>query len=229
MAARLGGACPLGDGRLGPGRGRHQGHGVSRRRRRIPHTCGTGDGVRRGRRRPRAGPGRAGPRPVPAALSRHRHRHRHCHCHRHRHRHRHQECPCPGGVRHVCGAERCGEGDGGSSAPGRLPLCPAEFTQAGRQQLRVHAAAVRPARPGRRAGLGGRADHRDRQRSGHLRRVRRRTGWLPAAGLGGLPRAGRDCAGPGGEPTGPQQHRLASAAGDLRAVRDADPGRGRPL
>jgi hypothetical protein len=39
----------------------------------------------------------------------------------------------------------------------------------------------------------------------------------------------RDRARPGGVQAGPQQHRLAPPAGDLRAHRHPDPGRGRPV
>ena len=72
-------------------------------------------------------------------------------------------------------------------------------------------------------------DHGDRHRSGHLRRASTAGGRLPASGRRGLDGPGRDRARPGGVPAGAQQHRLAPAAGDLRADPDPDPGRGRPL
>ena len=59
--------------------------------------------------------------------------------------------------------------------------------------------------------------------------IGRRPGRLPAAGRRGRHGPRRDRAGPGGVPAGPQQRRLAPAAGDLRHVGHADLRRGRAL
>ena len=92
-------------------------------------------------------------------------------------------------------------------------ICPAVHPQAGHSQHRVRDPPVRPARQGDRAGLGGEPGHRHRHRPGPVRSQRRGPGRVPAAGRRGVPGQGRDRAGPGVLPAGPQQRRLAPAPG----------------
>ncbi len=72
-------------------------------------------------------------------------------------------------------------------------------------------------------------DRHHRHRPGPVRRLGRRPGRIPAPGRRGRHGPRRDRAGPGGLPAGPQQRRLAPAAGDLRHVGHADLRRGRAL
>ena len=110
-----------------------------------------------------------------------------------------------------------------------VALRPAVEPQAGPAQHRVRGPPVRPARQGGRARLGQRPGHRHRHRPGPLRRLRRRPGRLPAAGRRGIPRPGRDRAGPGMLPPGPQLRRLAPAPGTVRDDRHPHLRRRRPL
>src|ERR1022692_4164560 len=66
---------------------------------------------------------------------------------------------------------RCVQGDGRPAVPRRLPIYPPVDPLPGRQQHRVHRAAVRPAGPGGHAGLAGRAHPRHRHRPGPLGRA----------------------------------------------------------
>jgi len=64
---------------------------------------------------------------------------------------------------------------------------------------------------------------------GQIRSVGRRPRGLPAPRRRCRPEQGRDRARTRGQPAGPQQRRLAPAAGDLRALGNADLRRGRAL
>ena len=131
----------------------------------------------------------------------------------------------------VSGDERADRGEGDRRAPGphRLPVRAPVDAAAGADQHRVRRPPVRVAAEGDRAGLAGRADRHHRHRPGPVRGPRRRPGRIPASGRRGRHGPRRDRVGPGGLPAGPQQRRLAPAAGDLRHVRDADLRRGRAL
>ena len=202
--ARLGGARPQGHGRLASRAGAGSDHAASL----LAGPARRRSGRRPGGRGTGAGPGRDGPGRCAEA-------------HETADSRRRERVTATGSGRE--------QGQCRASSPGRLPVCPAVHaaqvltnTESTQRQYALRRRAV---------ALGWASDQvmvidTDQGQSGASAS---RPGRLPAPGRRGRHGPRRDRARPGGVPAGPQQRRLAPAAGDLRAGRHADLRRGRPL